>query len=249
MELLLSFIAGLFLGLIIGLYKITNIITSPKTRGNLGEIALERILEVSGLQKGIHYLSQESCKSDENKLLRPDVIICLPNNRHVVIDSKVSLEVKTIREQIKNLKSKFYEEIKELNTPDFVIMFIPVESVFADIMRKDSNIFEFAWKNKVLITSPSTLLATIKTIELTWQKENQAKNVIEIAEESGRLYDKFAGLINDIELVKGHFAKVLNSFDDMNKKIDGRGGLLTQAEKLKALGAKASKQLPDKNYL
>lgn len=247
MELLLSFIVGLLLGLIIGFQKIHNLIQGgSQTKGAWGEMVLERILEVSGLQKDIHYFSQQTHKSLDNQLLRPDVIVCLPGNRHIVIDSKASFNAKSIKDHIKNLKSKSYETIKDLNTPDFVIMFVPVESLFADIMKKNNDIFEFAWKNKVLLVGPSTLLATLKTIELLWQKENQAKNVHEIAEESGKLYDKFVGLITDIDAVKHNFQKTLDSFDDINKKLEGRGGLISRAENLKFLGSKTSKSIPDK---
>lgn len=239
MELLLSFIAGLFLGLIIGLFKISSVILNPKTRGDWGEMTLERLLESSGLQKGVHFTTQESFKNDNKELLRPDVVVNLPNNRHVVIDSKICLDARSVKENIKNLKNKSYDGIKELNTPDFVIMFIPVESVFAKTLKKDSEIIEFAWKNNILLTAPSTLLATLKIINLSWQNENQQKNALEIAEESGKLYDKFVGLLADMETVK-------NRFEDISTKLEGRGGLIRQAEKIRTLGAKAQKQIPER---
>jgi len=243
MELLLSFIAGLFIGLFIGYLKISGIIKGDlKTKGVWGEMVLERILEASGLQKGVHYMSQESYKNGDNAVLRPDVVINLPNNRHIIIDSKTSFELNSTRDHIKGLKNKFYDQIKELNSPDFVIMFIPVESVFSDIMKKEIDIFEFGWRNKVLITGPSTIIATLKTIELSWQQENQTRNVTEIAEESGKLYDKFVGLVSDLETVK-------NRFEDMSTKLEGRGGLIRQAEKIKALGARASKRIPEKHLM
>ena len=234
-----------------------------KTRGNWGEVILDRILESSGLQKGIHYSTQESFKTPENNLLRPDVVIYMPDNRHLVIDSKVSLisyekfcncecdEEKhfkefsaSVREHIKNLKSKFYQELKDINSPDFVLMFIPVESSFGLIMQNEPEIFDFARKNKVLPVSPSTLLAALKTIDLFWQKENQSRNVVEIAEESGKLYDKFVGMLKEMNVLKSCFSKVLGCFDNINKKLEGRGGLISQAEKIKFLGAKTSKEIP-----
>ncbi len=258
MELLLCFLVGLLLGIVvayIAFIKLTQnsrdmldiIKGGSKSRGDWGEMVLERIMEASGLQKGVHYLSQETYQNDEYKQLRPDFVICLPDNRHIVIDSKASFDRNRIKDHIKSLRSKFYEQIKGLNTPDFVIMFIPVESVFIEVMRKDSDIFEYAWKNKILITGPSTLLVALKTIELSWQRENQSRNVLEIAEESGKLYDKFVGLVQDIENVKGQFDRVLNCFEDMNRKLEGKRGLINQAEKIRELGAKTSKSLVEKN--
>jgi len=236
---------------------------NSKTRGNWGEVILERILESSGLQKGIHYSAQESFKNSENSLLRPDVVIYMPDNRHLVIDSKVSLisyekfcnsegdEEKhlkdflaSVREHIKSLKNKFYQELKGINSPDFVLMFIPIEPSFSLIMQNEPEIFDFARKNKVLPVSPSTTLAALKTIELFWQRENQNRNVAEIAEESGKLYDKFVGLLKEMGALKGCFSKALGCFDNINKKLEGRGGLIGQAEKIKLLGAKTSKEIP-----
>ncbi len=237
-----------------------------KTRGNWGEVILEKILESSGLQKGIHYSVQESFRNEENNLLRPDVVIYMPDNRHLVIDSKVSLIsyeklcncendkekylkefLSSVREHIKNLKNKFYQELKDINAPDFVLMFIPVESSFSLIMQNEPDIFEFARKNKVMPVSTSTLLVALKTIDLFWQKENQNRNVAEIAEESGKLYDKFIGLLKEMDILKSCFSKVTGCFDNINKKIEGRGGLISQAEKIKSLGAKTSKERP-KSY-
>ncbi|HSA06992.1 MAG TPA: DNA recombination protein RmuC [Candidatus Gastranaerophilales bacterium] len=239
-----------------------------KIRGNWGEIVLERLLETSGLQKGIHYSSQESFKDNEGNFLRPDVIIYMPNNRHLVLDSKVSLIsfekyynseeekekhlkefINSVREHIKNLKNKFYKDIKEINSPDFVLMFIPIESSFSLIMQNDSDLFDFARKSGVLPVSSSTLLVTLKTIELFWQRESQSQNVKEIAEESGKLYDKFVGLLTDVDVLRNCFSKTLNCFENLNKKLDGRGGLISQAEKIKLLGAKTTKEITDKIFI
>ena len=250
MELLLSFLVGLLLGGVAAFFAFNKLTENnrkffdilkgdSKTKGVWGEMVLERMLEVSGLHKGVHYVCQQSYKSNEGELLRPDVVIYLPNNRHIIIDSKVFPDKNSAREHVKILKNRFYEQIRDLNPPDFVIMFVPIESVFADIMRNDTDMFEFAWKNKVLVVGPSTLLATLKTIELSWQRENQTRNVAEIAEESGKLYDKFVGFISDFDAVKARF-------EDMGKKLEGRGGLIQQAEKIKALGAKATKQVPER---
>lgn len=248
MESALSFLIGLLLGIVAAFIAFLKLTESsreifgpakndPKTRGDWGEVVLERILEASGLQEGVHYLRQESYKGENDELLRPDVVIYLPNNRHIIIDSKVSFDKGKVRERVKGLKNRFYDRIKELNTLDFVIMFVPVESVFAGLMKKESNILEFGWKNNVLITGPSTLLATLKTIERCWQQHNRERNAAEIAEESGKLYDKFVGFITDFDAVR-------NRLEDMNKKLGGRDGLVRQAEKIRELGAKTSKQMP-----
>lgn len=257
MELLFSFVIGLLAGIVIAYFAFIKLTEASrgmldvfkggaKARGDWGEVVLERVLEVSGLQKGIHYHTQETYNNGDNSLLRPDVVVHLPDNRHVIIDSKAAFDKNTIKDHIKSLKNKFYEQIKDLNTPDFVIMFVPVEAVFVDVMRKSPDIFEFAWKNKVLLTSPSTLLAALKIIELTWQQENQAKNVVEIAEQGGKLYDKFADLIGDIEAMKNQLGKTAACLENMDKKLEGSRGLLQQVKKLKILGAKTSKSLQEK---
>jgi len=235
-----------------------------KTRGNWGEVILERILEVSGLQKNVHYSCQQNFRNDENDLLRPDVVIYMPENKHLIIDSKVSLIsyekfynseenndkylkefLNSAREHIKSLKSKFYQGIKDINSPGFVLMFMPVESSFSLLLQNDCEILDFARKNNVLLISPSTLLVTLKTIEIFWQQDNQSKNVTEIAEESGKLYDKFVGLLYDIDVLKSCFSKTLGCFENLNTKLEGRGGLIKQAEKIKLLGAKTSKEIPE----
>ena len=238
-----------------------------KTQGNWGEFILNRLLEISGLLENHHYSLQESFKDSDNKILRPDVIIHLPENRHLIIDSKVSLIsyeryynseennqnhlkdfTNSTKEHIKNLKSKFYQEIKNLNTPDFVLMFIPTEGAFNLIFQQDSEIIDFAWRNKILLVGPSTLLTTLKTIELFWKQEKQTQNVIEIAEESGKLYDKFVGLLCDLENIKTYFDKTSECFETAKRKLDGRGNLINQVEKLRVLGAKTSKLISEKYY-
>ncbi len=209
-----------------------------KTQGNWGEFILNRLLELSGLLENHHYSIQGSFKDFDNKTLRPDVIIKLPENKHIIIDSKVSLLsyeryynsedksenllkdfINSTKEHIKDLKSKFYQDIKDLNAPDFVLMFIPTEGAFNLIFQKDSEIIDFAWRNKILLVGPSTLLATLKTIELFWKQEKQTQNVIEIAEESGKLYDKFSGLLNDLENIKVYFDKTAECFETARRKL------------------------------
>ncbi len=236
-----------------------------KMQGNWGEYILHRLLEISGLIENHHYSLQKTFKDFDNKFLRPDVIIYLPENRNLIIDSKVSLLsyekyynaeenqeiylkefMNSTREHIKSLKSKVYQEIEEINSPDFVLMFVPVEGAFNLIFQQDCEIIDFAWRNKILLVSPSTLLITLKTIELFWKQENQTQNVIEIAEESGKLYDKFVGLLNDLENIKSCFDKTTECFESARRKLNGRGNLIGQVEKLRLLGAKTSKLIPAK---
>lgn len=238
-----------------------------KTQGNWGEFILQKLLETSGLIENQHYSLQESFKDSDNKIMRPDAVIYLPGGRNLIIDSKVSLisyerycnceentqnhlkdYLNSIKEHIKNLKSKVYQDIKDINSPDFVFMFIPIEGAFNIIFRNDNEIIDFAAKNKILIVGPSTLITTLKTIELFWKQEKQTQNVIEIAEESGKLYDKFVGLLNDIENIRTYFDKTAECFDSATKKLSGRGNLINQVEKLRTLGAKTSKYIPEKHY-
>ena len=236
-----------------------------KMQGGWGEMILNRLLEVSGLAEGAHYSVQETFKGDNDKILRPDVVIKLPENRHIIIDSKVSLIsyerhynteensefylkefINSTKEHIKSLKSKFYQDIKSINSPDFVFMFVPIEGAFNLIFSHDTEILDFAWRNKVLLVGPSTMLAALKLVELFWRQEKQTQNVIEIAEESGRLYDKFAGLLTDLENIKSCFDKTAESFESARKKLEGRGNLIGQVEKLRELGAKTSKIIAEK---
>jgi DNA recombination protein RmuC len=238
-----------------------------KTQGNWGEMILTRLLEASGLIEGLHFSAQESFRDEENKVQRPDVIIKLPNDRHLIIDSKVSLiayekyynsennnetflkeHINSVKDHIKGLKSKIYQDLKDINSPDFVLMFIPVEGAFNLIFQEDNGIIEYAWNNKVLPVSPSTLLITLKTIELFWKHEKQTQNVIEIAEESGKLYDKFVGLLCDLDNIKACIDKTSECFESAKRKLDGRGNLISQVEKLRELGAKTSKSIPDKHF-
>lgn len=245
--------------------KLANAIKGEsKIRGNWGEAILKRLLEVSGLQENIHYTLQESFQAENGSFCRPDVVIYMPENRHLIIDSKVSLisyekyynsedetdknlkeYISSVKEHIKNLKSKFYQDIKDINSPDFVLMFIPVEASFSLLLDNDAEIFEFARKNRVLPVSPSTLLVTLKTIEMFWKQKNQEKNVAEIAEAGGKLYDKFAGLLTDIDVLRNYFSKTINCFDNLNKKLEGKGGLIGQVEKIRELGAKTTKEIPE----
>jgi len=242
-----------------------------KTQGNWGEIILERILEESGLRKGIEYETQGrgmGLKSEEGSTSKPDFIIKLPENKHVIIDSKVSLinyermissetdEQRqrylkalnnSIKVQIDDLHKKNYQDLKGLNSPDFVMLFIPIEGVFAAIMQNDNTIYQYAYNKQIVIVSPSTLLATLRTIAFIWRQENQTKNAMEIARQSGNLYDAFVRLLEDLEKVGSNIDRASNSYQDAVKKLStGKGNLIARVENIKKLGAKTSKQIPEK---
>lgn len=237
-----------------------------KTQGNWGEFILESILEKSGLVKGREYVVQESITAESGRRFQPDVIIKLPENKSIVIDSKVSLvgyekfvssedehekqlglreHINSIRSHIKNLSGKNYQNLYQLESLDFVLMFMPIEPAFAVAVQSDASLFTDAFEQNIVIVSPSTLLATLRTISSIWRQENQNKNAIEIARQSGEMLDKFAAFVDDlISVGKGLVATKDNYDKAMNKLTEGRGNLISRTEKIKKLGAKASKSLP-----
>ncbi len=237
-----------------------------KTQGNWGEFILESILEKSGLVKGREYLVQEAITDESGKRFQPDVIVNLPENKSIVIDSKVSLiayerfissenesekekalrdHILSIRSHLKNLSAKNYQSLYKLNSLDFVLMFMPIEPAFALAVQQDSSLFNDAFEMNIVIVSPSTLLATLRTIASIWRQENQNRNALEIARQAGALYDKFVNFYNDLIEVGKKLNLAKDSYDEAMKKIhDGRGNLISGVEKMKQLGAKASKSLP-----
>ena len=238
-----------------------------KKQGNWGEVVLERILERSGLNEGTQgYEKQYSDASEEGKRIQPDIVINLPDNKHIVVDSKVSLiayeravnaeteeeRVKHVKDHILSLKAhckglseKHYQSARNLNSPDFVLLFIPIESSFSIAVQEDHDIFSYAWDLKVVLVSPSTLLATLRTIASIWQQENQTRNAMEIARQGGALYDKFVGFIADMEKIGKGISATQNTYNDaMNKLQTGNGNLISRVESIKKLGAKTSKELP-----
>lgn len=237
-----------------------------KTQGNWGEFILESILEKSGLVKGREYVVQESLTSESGKRFQPDVIIKLPENKSIVVDSKVSLvgyekfiseedehqkqlglreHINSIRSHIKNLSGKNYQNLYQLESLDFVLMFMPIEPAFALAVQNDQTIFNDAFEMNIVIVSPSTLLATLRTISSIWRQENQNKNALEIARQSGDMLDKFTTFVEDLLTVGKGLISVKDNYDKaMNKLTDGRGNLISRAEKIKELGAKTSKSLP-----
>jgi DNA recombination protein RmuC len=238
-----------------------------KKQGNWGEVVLERILERSGLNEGNQgYEKQFSDTSEDGKRIQPDIVINLPDNKHIIVDSKVSLiayeravnaeteeeRAKHVKEHILSLKAhckglseKHYQSARHLNSPDFVLLFIPVEASFSIAIQEDQDIFSYAWDMKVVMVSPSTLLATLRTIASIWQQENQTRNAMEIARQGGALYDKFVGFISDLEKVGKGISATQNNYNDaMNKLHTGSGNLVSRVENIKKLGAKTTKELP-----
>jgi len=237
-----------------------------KALGNWGENMLDQILEKSGLQEGFHYTRQHSAKGDEGDQRYLDVIIHLPENKHLVIDSKVSLKcyeeqvnsvdellrlkhleahIACIRNHFKSLGAKRYHETHGINTPDFVLMYIPIEPAFFAAVAHDPGLFSEALDKNVVLTTNSTLLATLRTVASVWKLADQQKNAIEIARRGGQLHDKFVGFIDDMLEIGGALKKGQETWDDaMNKLSKGPGNLVRQAQQLKDLGVKASKSLP-----
>ncbi len=238
-----------------------------KKQGNWGEVILERVLERSGLTKGQEYEREEVVDGANNVVQRPDVIVHLPDNKHIIIDSKVSLiayerfvsaetddqrtaflkeHINSLRSHVKLLSEKNYQNAQNLNTPDFVLMFLPIEGSFSVAVQGDSELFAYAWERKIVIVSPTTLLATLRTISSIWKQENQTKNAQEIARLSGTLYDKFIGFTEDMVKIKTNIERTSNAYDDAIKKMkDGSGNIIRTAEKIKELGAKTgNKSLP-----
>ncbi len=242
--------------------------SDSKQQGNWGEVVLERILEDSGLVKNQEYFVQPTGENVEGKTIRPDVIIKLPDDKFIIIDSKVSLtayqqyvgieekeekekalkrHVESVKKHVKELSDKNYPSIKDKNTPDFVLMFMPVEPAFAAAIQADHSLFNYAWERKVVIVSPTTLLATLRTIESIWRQEKQTRNALEIARQAGSLYDKFVGFTEDLDKIGSYLDKSQKSYEDARKKlVDGRGNIVGQVEKLKKLGAKAQKTIDQK---
>ncbi len=237
-----------------------------KAQGDWGEIQLERILERSGLRKGEEYSIQESFTSEDGSRKRPDVIINLPEEKKIIIDSKVSLVdyerivsaedddqknihlkafINSIKRHIKDLSDKEYQNLFQEESLDFVLMFIPIEPAFSMAIQFGDNLYVDAYDKNIIIVSPSTLLATLRTIANIWKQENQNKNVLEIAKQSGALYDKFVGFVNDLIDVGNRMDQAKSSYEGAMKKLsDGSGNLVNRAEKIKELGAKTSKSLP-----
>ncbi|MDH4459986.1 MAG: DNA recombination protein RmuC [Flectobacillus sp.] len=248
-------------------HNLTNALKGDnKTQGNWGELILEKVLERSGLVKDIEYKTQVTSTNLVGQSIKPDVVIYLPEKKHLIIDAKVSLvayeqyvsetdplqierfrnlHLNSVRNHIRLLSEKNYQSAFHLNVPEFVLLFMPIESAFSLAIQSDVELFNFAWDRRVILVSPTTLLATLRTVASVWKMEKQSRNVLEIARLSGDMYDKFEGFANDLLKI----GQQLNSTKDtyhaaVNKLTEGRGNLVRTAEKIKSLGAKTTKTLP-----
>lgn len=237
-----------------------------KQQGNWGEMVLEKVLERSGLKAGQEYKMEVATTNSDNVKIRPDAVIYLPDNKHIIVDSKVSLvaysacvsasneddrmkflkaHIESLRNHVKILSDKNYQTAAGLESPDFVLLFVPIESSFSLAVQGDAELFNYAWDRKIVIVSPSTLLATLRTIASIWKQERQTKNALEIADEGGKLYDKFVSFVEDLIKVGNSIKKSQGDYEDAMKKLyDGTGNLVRRAEKMKELGAKTTKQIP-----
>ena len=236
-----------------------------KTQGNWGEMVLERVLELSGLRKGIEYKREVSLKDNENRRYRPDVIVHLPNERDVIIDAKTSLNaymqyintedktyikahIQAIRNHIDKLAEKKYENLEGVNTLDFIFMFVPIENALMLALENDTGIFEYAFKKKVVLVSPSTLLVSLRAIESSWRFERQAKNIEEVVKAAENLYDKVRGFSEDFVKIGESLDSAKNTYEKAkNKLTQGKGNVLRQIELLKEkAGIKPKKEIPQK---
>ncbi|MDP7537533.1 MAG: DNA recombination protein RmuC [Methylococcales bacterium] len=239
-----------------------------KTQGNWGEMILEKVLEESGLRKGVEYDPQGSFRDDDNSLFKPDVIIRLPGDKDVVVDSKVSLiayerycsteddaeRVKAlkehslaVRQHIKGLSEKDYSSLKGLRSLDFVLLFIPIESAFIAAFQADEKVFADAFEHKIVVVTPTTLLATLRTIENIWRYERRNENARIIAEKAGALYDKIRGFVEDLDKLGTQLSTVNKTYDGvMNKLTLGQGNLIRQASSFVELGVQVKKTIPKK---
>lgn len=237
-----------------------------KAQGNWGEMILEKVLEQSGLRKGIEYETQGAFRDEDNRLFKPDVIVRLPDNKDVVIDSKVSLNayerycsseddteraealkqhVEAVRAHIKGLSGKDYSSLKGLRSLDFVLLFMPIEAAFMAAFQGDEKLFNDAFEHKIVVVTPTTLLATLRTIQNIWRYEQQNENARLIADKAGALYDKIRGFVEDIEKLGNQLGTVQKTYDGIvNKLSSGQGNLLRQAGALEELGVKVKKKLP-----
>lgn len=237
-----------------------------KTQGNWGELILENILEQSGLVKDREYFVQQSYRDESGSRYQPDVIIKFPDNRNVIIDSKVSLtayerfvaaddkdvqekalsdHIISIKNHIKELSEKKYQDLVDIKSLDFVMMFLPIEPSFLIAIQREPELWNFAYQKGIILISPTNLIAVLKMVSNFWEQDRQNKNVMEIARQSGALYDKFVGFVNDLNDIGNKLDSTKKAFDGaMNKISTGKGNLISSAQKIKELGAKTKKELP-----
>jgi DNA recombination protein RmuC len=238
-----------------------------KMQGNWGELVLERVLEKSGLEKGREYEVQQSFTNSEGNRVLPDVVINLPDGKKMIVDSKVSLaayekwineesellkieflkeHVISIKRHVEQLGSKNYHDLYQMESPDFVLLFIPMEPAFAIALNEDPSLYTKAFDRNIVIVTPSTLLATLRTIDSMWTNQKQQENALEIARQAGALYDKFEGFVSDLVRIGNKIKDTKTEYESaMNKLVDGKGNLISSVERLKKMGAKAKKSLPE----
>ena len=238
-----------------------------KMQGNWGELVLERVLEKSGLEKDREYYVQQSHTAVDGNRVFPDVVINLPDGKKMIVDSKVSLtayekyineeddslkigylkeHVSSIKRHVEQLGEKNYHDLYEIESPDFVLLFIPIEPAFAMALNEDTTLYNKAFEKNIVIVTPSTLLATLRTIDSMWANQKQQENAMEIARQAGALYDKFQGFVEDLIKIGKKIDESKTEYGAaMNKLVEGKGNLITSVEKLKKMGAKAKKALPD----
>ena len=238
-----------------------------KMQGNWGELVLERVLEKSGLEKGREYEVQQAFTTQDGNRVFPDVVINLPDGKKMIVDSKVSLtayekyineedeilklgylkeHVLSIKRHVEQLGNKNYHDLYQIESPDFVLLFIPIEPAFAMALNEDTTLYNKAFEKNIVIVTPATLLATLRTIDSMWTNQKQQENALEIARQAGALYDKFEGFVTDlIKIGKKIDETKIEYSSAMNKLVDGKGNLIVSVEKLKKMGAKAKKALPE----
>ena len=238
-----------------------------KTQGNWGELVLERVLEKSGLEKDREYFVQQNFTREDGSRAMPDVVIHLPDGKRIIIDSKVSLiayerfineddelpkesflkeHINSLKKHVEQLSAKNYQDLYDIDSLDFVLLFVPIETAFSVAINKENNIYNQAFEKNIVIVTPSTLLATLRTIDSMWNNEKQQRNALDIAKQAGSLYDKFEGLVKDLTSIGKKIDDTKKDYSAaMNKLVSGRGNLITSVEKLKKMGAKAKKALPE----
>lgn len=242
-----------------------------KTQGNWGEMVLEKVLESSGLREGHEYKREVALKDEENRSFRPDVVVYLPENRHIIIDAKTSLtayneyishedeeskalylksHIRSIKEHIKSLSNKKYEDLENINSLDFIFMFVPIESALLIALENDVNLYDEAFKQKIILVSPTTLLVALRAVENTWRYERQAQSITDVYKRAEELYKKFNGFVEDLSKVGDSLIKANSSYDEAFKKLsEGRGNLISQVTMLKKISNIKPKKELEKNLV
>lgn len=247
--------------------SLTRALTADnRTQGYWGELKLERLLESAGLEKGQQYLTQESFKDEQGDRYRPDALLLLPEERHIVIDAKVALldyqracgtaddgereahfirHAAALKNHVRELGGKDYSRLEGLASPDLVLMFVPVEAAFLEALRRDPGLYDYAFERKIILVGPSNLLASLRLVAQIWRTEAQNRNAKAIADRGAALYDKFVGFSEDLAKVGDHLEKASRAQHDAVRKLsEGPGNLVRQAEMLRKLGVAPSKKLP-----